>query len=93
MIGALDICNGKRLLGSLSNGAVVTFKGRLVTLTTVINIPRLRGSTACCTVAFASQSTVPILLGKQILLRSTLDDYQVPLKFKVKCMRVCDDLE
>jgi hypothetical protein len=46
-LGTILSTNGLRLLGSHR-------KGRLVTLTTGINIPSLHGNTACCTVALAS---------------------------------------
>jgi hypothetical protein len=81
--GALDIYNGLRLLGSHR-------KGTLVTLTTEINFTSLHGNIACCIVAFASSSNISILIGKQIFFRLTLADYQVPIQFKVKCMRFCD---
>ncbi len=46
-LGTICSANGLRLLSSHR-------KGRLVTLTTGINIPSLHGNTACCTVALAS---------------------------------------
>ena len=46
-LGTIRSANGLRLLSSHR-------KGRLVTLTTGINIPSLHGNTACCTVALAS---------------------------------------
>ena len=46
----------------------------------------LHGNIACCTVAFASGSNIFVSIGKQIVYRLTLADYQVPIQFKVKHM-------
>ncbi len=80
-IGTIRFCKGLRLLSSHR-------KGTLVTLRTAINTYRLCGNIACCTVAFASVSTIPIFFSKQIVYWLKLADYQLPIQFKVKHLRV-----
>jgi hypothetical protein len=71
-IGTTRICKELRLLSSHR-------KGTLVKLRMAINKSRLRANIACCAVAFASFSYIFILIGKQIVYRLTVADYQVPI--------------
>ncbi len=63
-----------------------------------INTNRLLSNNACsisnnagCTVSFSSGGNTSRLIGKQIVCFTTLADYQVPIKFKVGHIRVCDE--
>ncbi len=62
----------------------------MVTFTVSFNTSSLLSNNACCTVTFRTHSNTSSLIGKQVVYGLTLADYQVPIKFKVKHMRVCD---
>jgi hypothetical protein len=62
----------------------------MVTFTAFFNTSSLLSNNACCTVTFRTCSNTSSLIGKQVVYGLTLADYQVPIKFEVKHMRVCD---
>jgi hypothetical protein len=63
----------------------------MVTFTVSINTSSLLSNKACCTVTFRTCSNTSSLIGGQVVYRLILADYRVPIKFKVKHMRVCDE--
>ncbi len=80
---ALDLCNGKRLLCGNWNGTCNIYN-------VYFNFSSLLSNNACGTVTFRTCSNTSTLIGTQVVYGSTLAGYQVPIKFKVKHMRVCD---